>query len=156
MAGPNVLEDAGPAADPADGKTVPEPLTGRVEEAVAAERAARTLAAGRRACRYCGGALPPGKRADALDCSPDHRTRYHRERVAAEIAAARDSGPVRLEQAQAVLGPLADQIAAAAADPDRVQPHVRRYTVTPPAPDRSAAAYCLYSCRSTVMRLPDH
>ncbi|MEV0387725.1 hypothetical protein [Nonomuraea sp. NPDC050643] len=45
--------------------------------------------AGRRACRYCGGALPPGKRADALDCSPDHRTRYHRERVAAEAADAR-------------------------------------------------------------------
>jgi hypothetical protein len=25
---------------------------------------------GRRACRYCGGALPPGKRADALDGPP--------------------------------------------------------------------------------------
>ncbi|MER6582687.1 hypothetical protein, partial [Nonomuraea sp. NPDC001023] len=109
------LSDPGPAADVADGGVVPEPLSGRVEEAVAAERAARTRAAGRRACRYCGGALPPGKRADALDCSPDHRTRYHRERVPAETAAARDSGQVRLEQAQAVLGPLADQIAAAAA-----------------------------------------
>ncbi|MER6514408.1 hypothetical protein ABT158_46870 [Nonomuraea sp. NPDC001636] len=90
-------------------------LPGRVEETVAAERAARTRAAGRRACRYSGGALPPGKRANALDCSPDHRTRYHRERVPAETAAARDSGQVRLEQAQAVLGPLADQIAAVAA-----------------------------------------
>ncbi|MEU1729321.1 hypothetical protein [Nonomuraea sp. NPDC005692] len=115
--------DPDPVAEQADGEGVPGPLPGRVEEAVAAERAVRTRAAGRRACRYCGGALPPGKRADALDCSPDHRTRYHRERVPAETAAARDSGQVRLEQAQAVLGPLADQIAAAAtglrADLDR-------------------------------------
>ncbi|MEV3986701.1 hypothetical protein [Nonomuraea sp. NPDC049758] len=107
--------DPAPVAEQADGEGVPEPLPGRVEEAVAAERAVRTRAAGRRACRYCGGALPPGKRADALDCSADHRTRYHRERVPAETAAARDSGEVRLEQAQAVLGPLADQIAAVAA-----------------------------------------
>ncbi|MER6514413.1 hypothetical protein ABT158_46895 [Nonomuraea sp. NPDC001636] len=67
---------------------------------MAAERAARTRAAGRRACRYCGGALPSGKRADALDCSPDRRTRYHRERLADQVRELRD----RLAAVQAAAG----------------------------------------------------
>ncbi|MEW9556552.1 hypothetical protein AB0H75_50105, partial [Nonomuraea sp. NPDC050783] len=66
-------DDGPPPAAP------PAPLPGPVAEELAAERAERTRAAGRRPCRYCGGALPAGKRADALDCSDDHRRRYHRE-----------------------------------------------------------------------------
>ncbi|MGI5170420.1 hypothetical protein ACQEU3_39330 [Spirillospora sp. CA-253888] len=87
----------------------PAPVRGFVEPADAERRAAATRDAGGRPCRYCGGALPPGKRADARDCSDDHRNRFNRERRTAP--AAREAGERRLEQAAAALGPLTAQLA---------------------------------------------